>query len=118
MSADGIGSGQPSRQPPLCRLVDGEHNAVGGQQQDFVLTRVEESAHADLALAQRLFTSLTIADVVSDEDQPAIRPSIMSGALEQATCTWDPSLRKKDVLVPEESLPGHIDMLQRAFGSG
>ena len=54
VSADRIGPAHPLGQPPLGGFVDGENLALRGHQQDLVLARVQQRAHADFALPQRL----------------------------------------------------------------
>ena len=54
VSADRIGPAHSPRQPPLGGFVDGENLTLRGHQQDLVLARVQQRAHANLALAQRL----------------------------------------------------------------
>ena len=63
MSANRIGPARPPRQPPLGGFVDGENLALRGHQQDLVLARVQQRAHANLALPQGSFGFFALGDV-------------------------------------------------------
>ena len=68
VSANRIGPARPPRQPPLGGFVDGENLALRGHQQDLVLARVQQRAHANLALAQRVLGFLARGDVEVEAD--------------------------------------------------
>ena len=63
VSADRSRPARPLRQPPLGGFVDGENLAPRGHQQDLVLARVQQRAHANLALPQRLFGFFALGDI-------------------------------------------------------
>jgi hypothetical protein len=50
VNANRSGPACPPGQPSLRGLVDGEHRTLGGQQQDLVLTGIEQGAPAEFAV--------------------------------------------------------------------
>ena len=68
MSADEIKPARSPGQPLLGGFVDCEDLTLRGHQQDLVLARVQQRAHTNLALAQRVLGFLAGRDVEVEAD--------------------------------------------------
>ena len=66
-SANQVSAVRPPRQSVFRRLVDGEHVTFDAEEQDLVLTGVQQRSHPVLALAQCALGLLALSDILRNQ---------------------------------------------------